>query len=87
MSGRTEEAGVMLMAMLELDSATALFAAEYFYQQYQKDPTIVAKAMAIRGHITQNQANDALISIFDCFGLQGLQGIQMLSGFSKWLNK
>lgn len=85
-AGQTEEAGGMLMAMLELDAATALFAAEHLFQRYRDDPAIIAAAQKLRHEIAENRVNDALMTIHTCFGLQGLAALQMLAGFNRWLS-
>lgn len=85
LEGRTEQAAVMLVAMLELDTATAVFATDFFYQQYQTDPDVLAIAQGIRQDIRGQRSNDALVKIHRCFGLQGLQALQMLTNLSKWL--
>lgn len=85
-AGQTEEAGGMLMAMLGLDAATAVHAAEHLHQRYHDDPAIMATAQQLRHDLSENRVNDALMKIHACFGLQGLAALQMLAGFNRWLS-
>lgn len=73
------------MAMLDLDAATAVGAAQHLYQRLQDDPRVMTTAQQLRYDISENNVNDALMKIHSCFGLQGPAALVMLAGLSRWL--
>lgn len=87
LAGRSEEAGGILAAMLDIDYGTALSAAQFFYSRQQEDPGVIALAQGIRMDLMADANNDALMKIHQCFGLQGLAGLHMLQGFRHWLSQ
>lgn len=87
LAGQTAEAAAVLVALLGIEHSTALYVAEFFGNAYQKDKSVLAKAQSIRQDLLNQQINDVLTKIYQCFGLQGLEALHLLQGLQKWLNR
>lgn len=76
--GQVEIAGKILGAILNLESQDALKAAKHYHDKYLVQKDIQSKAMHIRILIQAGQNTDALMAIYECFGLQGPPAIAAL---------
>ncbi|RCS50550.1 hypothetical protein DTL42_10590 [Bremerella cremea] len=76
--GNVEEAGDLIAQILGISPYSGLKCAQAFSANYQRDTTVVVKAMRIRHELVRHRFNDALILMHECFGLQGIEAMVAL---------
>lgn len=76
--GEIDQAGDVIGQILGLSPFGGLKCAETFAARYDNDTAVVVKAMRIRQELTQNRFNDALMLMYECFGLQGIEAMVAL---------
>lgn len=73
-----EQASKLLMVLFELGEENAKKASLYYRKEYEKNPDIHTKIMQIKLELINENANEALLLIYQCFGLQGPVAINVL---------
>ncbi|TWT33386.1 hypothetical protein [Blastopirellula retiformator] len=84
-SGDVSQAGRVLAELLQIDSHRGEQCATVFSQRYLEDPEIVAKAMQIRKELTTGNFNNAIMLLYECFGLQGMESIAAMQALRSML--
>lgn len=70
-----QEAGQTLAGLLELAPDRAALCAARFHQRLTQEPDFLTKAMQLRQALRGGSVNDALLMLWECFGLQGFEAV------------
>lgn len=73
--GDLDLAGKILATLLEVDQQRGRLCAARFQEQLVRSPEFLAKAMSLRHELLTGSINDALMLLWECFGLQGPESI------------
>ena len=83
---RLDEAGQILASILQIDQSSGQRAALQYFEHYQRNREVQQKAMGLRVLIEQQKTNEALILVYELFGLQGPIAIQAISALKSRLD-
>ncbi|EAQ77550.1 hypothetical protein [Blastopirellula marina] len=84
-AGDESAAGRVLSDLLQVDLPRGEQCAKVFLQRYREDPEIVSKAMQLRKELMQSNFNDAIMLLYECFGLQGMESIAAMQALRAML--
>ncbi|UUO05769.1 hypothetical protein M4951_20650 [Blastopirellula sp. J2-11] len=74
-AGDESAAGRVLSDLLQVDLPRGEQCARVFLQRYREDAEIVSKAMQLRKELMLSNFNNAIMLLYECFGLQGMESI------------
>ena len=72
------EAARTLSALLDISEGRGLQCVRVFHNRWEKDETLLVKALQLRGEVLSSSYNSALMSLAECFGLVGIEAIGVL---------
>ena len=75
--GDVAAAGQSLSLLFDVDEERGRRCAERFYEQLQKSPEIMTKAMQLRQELATGSFNGAMMLLWECFGLQGPESLSV----------
>ncbi|MDZ4782174.1 MAG: hypothetical protein SGJ19_18155 [Planctomycetia bacterium] len=74
-AGEVDAAGATLAGLLELEQSRAARCAQRFHERLTQEPDFLTKAMQLRHALRSGSANDVLMMLWECFGLQGVEAV------------
>lgn len=84
-AGDVPLAGRILAELLQVDQQRGEQCAAVFLQRYVEDAEIVTKAMQLRKELMLSNYNNAIMLLYECFGLQGMESIAAMQALRAML--
>ncbi|MCC9609753.1 hypothetical protein LOC68_11365 [Blastopirellula sp. JC732] len=84
-AGDVSQAGRILAELLQVEPQRGEQCASVFLQRYLEDAEIVTKAMQIRKELMLSNFNNAIMLLYECFGLQGMESIAAMQALRAML--
>lgn len=84
-AGDVSRAGRILAELLQIDPQRGEQCATVFLQRYSEDAEIVTKAMQLRKELMLSNFNNAIMLLYECFGLQGMESIAAMQALRSML--
>jgi hypothetical protein len=81
----TASAGLRLVGVLELTPERAERCAARFREQLDRDPAFLGKVQGLRRALNSGDSNQALLLLWECFGLQGEESVTAVQALRGWL--
>ena len=84
-AGNLLAAGQSLAALFELEESRAIACAAVFADRLRRDSDFIRRAMQLRSEIEEGGYNQAIVLLYDCFGLSATESITVLQSLRRRL--